>query len=333
MIHEYVHKALLSMDPEKAHTIGKGLMHLPGRPGPFKTEDSRVELFGIELDNPLGLAAGFDKNGTMVKAAHEHGFGWVEIGSVTYKGGRGNEKPRLFRDVENQSLLNRMGLNGDAAWKVRERLEISEADETKYAINIAKTHDPEIMGDRAIDDISNTYDLLKHFGIYTVLNISCPNTREGKTFEEPEPLKELLSNLGSGVARPLLVKLSPNLSEERLDSLMEVTENSGKISGYVCGNTLPSAELPELYDGCGKGGISGQPIKNLAESLVWKVFKRTDEVIIGCGGVNSGRSALALVDQGAGFVQAYTGFIYGGRNFAHDVNRDLLKEIELEAYL
>ncbi len=323
MIFEAVHQFLLSLDAEKAHNIGKKLMRVPFlSPGRYITPKSEVKIFGFKLDNSLGLAAGFDKNGELVNSAHNHGFGWTEIGSVTYMGGQGNQQPRLFRLKEERSLLNRMGLNGDPAEVVAQRLK--RYNSSRFAVNIAKTHNPEIIGDKAIEDVRQSYILLKNLGIYTVLNLSCPNTAEGKTFEDPKCLEELLSAVTrTGRGRPLLVKLSPDLTEKDLDKMMEVAE--GKVQGYVCTNTFPSVTFSDqkYFATYGKGGISGGLIKTSSLSAIANVKKRTNKVIIGVGGLETGADAYSMKKQGADLYQAYSGFVYGGRDFAHNVNNEL----------
>ncbi|MBI4089538.1 MAG: quinone-dependent dihydroorotate dehydrogenase, partial [Candidatus Levybacteria bacterium] len=194
-------------------------------PDEFKTEESKTELFGVEINNPLGLAAGFDKNGELIDSALEYGFGYVEVGSVTYEGGKGNEKPRLFRLHKEKGLLNRMGLNGDPAEIVAERLKTAKSK--AFGVNIAKTHSPDILGDKAIADFVNSYKLLKSFGIYTVINISCPNTREGRTFEDPASLRELLSAISeAGRVKPILLKLSPVIAraDNKLTEVVSIAE-------------------------------------------------------------------------------------------------------------
>ncbi len=324
MIEKLAHWFLFQLDPEQAHEIGKWAMkHKFLAPGEFKTEESKTDLFGVEINNPLGLAAGFDKNGELVDSALEYGFGYIEIGSVTYEGGKGNEKPRLFRLHEEQGLLNRMGLNGDPAEVVAERLK--KARSNAFGVNIAKTHSSDILGDRAIIDIVSSYQLLKTFGIYTVINISCPNTREGRTFEDTSSLKELLSAISEAERnKPLLLKLSPSIAkaDNKLTELVSIAEENN-IDGYVCGNTLPYVH--PVY---GAGGLSGTLLKNQALTLIQEVRKITDKVIIGVGGISTGLDMMTASASGADFFQAYDGFVRGknyGPTFAHHVNSEFYK--------
>src|SRR3989344_2782083 len=174
VVNRLAHKILLRLPAETAHDIGKwGMRRRLFAPGRF-ISDSKNNLFGIEVDNPLGIAAGFDKYAVLQETAREYGFGWIEEGSFTYNGGEGNKKPRLFRLREEKGLLNRMGLNGISSAEAAEIL--AKANQKSFAVNIAKTHNPDIVGDKAFADVIGSYNLLKNLGIYTVLNLSCPNT-------------------------------------------------------------------------------------------------------------------------------------------------------------
>jgi len=326
--------------PETAHAIGKWAMkhrlRAPGRyrvvtervqhsPGSYKVDwPTKYQLFGNSIDNPFGLAAGFDKNGELVDVIRDYGFGFMEVGSVTYRGGKGNPRPRLFR-LENGGLLNRMGLNGDPAVVVADRLK--EYGHAKhYGVNIAKTHDPEIIGDKAIEDIYESYKLLSHLGSYTAINISCPNTREGKTFEEPGALRELLTTLKNwrrSQDAPLVVKLSPTLADEpfAFRKLIAICEDFD-IKGYVACNTLPFTH-PKF----GKGGRSGWMLRDYVRRVVRELnlHKGAGKTIIACGGIEDAVVAAQYNREGADLYQAYSGFVVdrlAGPRFAHRINKD-----------
>ena len=318
MIDKIVHSLLLRLPPETAHNIGKwAIRNKINAPERYSTKELKTTLFGVELDNPLGIAAGFDKNVEVADEIIDYGFGFIELGSITYLGGRGNPEPRLFRLRDEKSLLNRMGLNGDPAEIVFNRLK--KVSHPYFGINIAKTHNPEIIGDKAIEDMVSSYDLLKYFGIYTVLNISCPNTKEGKTFEDPRSLDELLSAvLSRGKGKPLLIKMSPTLTREQLEAIIKVADN--RVDGYVCGNTR-GINHPKY----GKGGLSGQSIRELALNLIYSTRQITKKPIIGVGGIASGKDMFASYLHGANVYQAYTGFIYQGLDFAQKANVDFAR--------
>lgn len=304
---------------ETAHDIGKWAMKKRLLSGGPHVVGSGYKFNGVTLNNNLGLAAGFDKNAELIDHIDHYGFGYVEVGSITYRGGHGNPKPRLFR-VVGDHLLNRLGLNGLPAYRVKENIRASS--KLNYGISIAKTHDPDIMGDKAIDDITETYKLLHTDGLYNVINISCPNTREGRTFEAIEPLTELLASLHSirtDSSVPLLIKLSNSLALAPLETLEDILRVcADKVFGYVISNTLPYNH-PEY----GKGGFSGPWILPNSHRII-KIVKQLDssKFIIGCGGINSAVGAKQLIEAGAQMLQVYTGFVTGrsaGPSFAYDL--------------
>lgn len=321
-------KLLKLLPPERAHAIAKwGMKKKIFAPGWYpksssELEGSAIKLFGKSIANPLGLAAGFDKNGELVDVIEEYGFGFMEVGSVTRGGGRGNPKPRLFR-LEGNMLLNRMGLNGDPAHVVAERL--AAAKSANYGINIAKTHNPDIMGDLAIEDIQQCYKTMMRFGFYHVLNISCPNTREGKTFEDYAALRELLSAIRDidhmPRKTPLLVKLSPTLEREPLDRILQVCGDF-YIDGFVACNTM-SHNHPKY----GKGGLSGPAVYRRGLDVVEMLHQMTLKPVIACGGIASGTDMRCYRDAGAIAFQSYTAFVHGpnaGPMFAHKVLKEYL---------
>lgn len=312
------HLLLTLLDPERAHDIAvRGMLKRRFAPGPYEPEGDnpdifKTHLFGTQINNPIGLAAGFDKNGLLVDVAEDYGFGWVEVGSVTYEGGPGNERPRMFR-VGFRDVMNRMGLNGEPAWMVRERLLMTKSK--AYGVNIAKTHDPAIMGDKAIEDISDTYRLMRDLGAYTVLNISCPNTSDGKTFEDPSALRELLSACKVHRRdRPLLLKISPNIQRDDLDEVMDLSREFN-LSGFICSNTLPWVHKKH-----GKGGRSGDAVRDLSLGLASYVIRHTGHLVIGCGGIFNAVDARQYRQIGCRLLQVYNGFVRGpnaGPRFVH----------------
>lgn len=318
-------KNLLKLLPaETAHNLGKWLMKsLIRAPGVYQTETSQTVLFDTPISNPLGLAAGFDKNGDLVDVISRYGFGFSEVGSVTLQGGRGNKRPRLFR-LDHENLLNRMGLNGEPAEVVCEKLKQAKGI---FGVSVAKTHSPDIMGDAAFRDVLGTYKLVKELGVYTTLNVSCPNTKEGKTFEDPSALCELLAAIkGMGKGKPLVVKLSPValLSDDGLICLnktINVCEDMGVVDGYVVSNTSPAMDVK-----CGKGGISGPVLRTFVPNMIRHIRERApNKWIIAVGGITNGKIMHQYDKLGATVFQAYTGFVHGenyGPDFAHVVLRE-----------
>ncbi len=342
----FLHRLLLHLPPETAHHLGKwAIKHRFQAPGIYVQDDTHTDLFSTVLFNPLGLAAGFDKNGELVNDILHYGFSFIEVGSITYRGGPGNQKPRLFRVREEQSLINRMGFNGDPAIIVAERLH--QTTNPYFAVNIAKTNDDTIIGDEAIKDIVETFKIVKNFGIYIVVNISCPNTKDGKTFEDPKSLESLLRELYTeGKGSPLLLKLSPSLQEYEIEAIIKVAEKpvldeipvrrikddqpdeiptvDTQVDGYICGNSLPTSARPSLFQQYGKGGMTGPIIRSPTRDLIKRVAKYTEKPIIACGGISSGLDMLNIVKETPQVkaFQALTGFIYQGPEFAHLVNQD-----------
>lgn len=311
---------LKMLPPELAHKIGKWAM----KRGLGGIADYNPRFAGLDghrlsemVDCPIGLAAGFDKNGEIVGRIWDYGFGWVEVGSVTAKGGPGNPKPRLFR-VDDGCILNRMGLNGLPVEEVRENLK--GYSRASFAINIAKTHSPDIMGDKAIEDIVHTYKTIGNRGLYTALNISCPNTAEGKTFEDPAALRELIAEIDKiRTPIPLYIKVSPDLSISRVYDIVHIFKDF-QLDGVIACNTMPF-EHPKH----GKGGLSGPMVKRHSLNMV-RTFrsKLPDTTIIGCGGISCGVDILEYEKAGANLFQAYSGFVRGpnsGSSFIRRVAR------------
>lgn len=292
-------------------------------------------IWGLTFKNPIGLAAGFDKNGKIPRAMEALGFGFVEVGSITGDPSIGNPRPRMFRLPKDRAIINRMGLNNDGAKTVVKRLKNKEFS-IPLGINIAKTHDSSVMGDRAIQDYIHSFHEAKKIADYITINISCPNTEEGKTFEDPKALNELLSGLnirGDARVLPTLVKVSSDLSKTELMKLLQVCEEH-QVHGYVACNTsskrdnlmTSSSVLKEI----GKGGLSGPPIAEKGIQIIQWISKATNgqKPIIGVGGIDSFSTALKMMLAGADLLQVYTGLIYEGPSLIKNINHQLVKELK-----
>lgn len=331
-----VRPLLFQLDSESAHHLAHQvavsttpLLH--GLSGCFTYADAdlQVTLFGISLKNPLGLAAGFDKNGKLVSVLGSLGFGFAEIGSVTARATAGNPRPRLFRLPKDEALINRLGLNGDGAQAVAAALEKKQFS-LPIGINIAKTHDPDITGDAAIEDILFSFNQVKNLPVqFITINASCPNTREGQLAE-----KQNLSVIFAEIQKnnptqiPVLVKLSPDSSDELIETIVSAAREFN-LAGYVCGNTTVSRNnlktTVSQIEQIGAGGLSGPPLKQLALKLVACVYKlkSAEQSIIGCGGISTGADAYDYIAAGASAFEVYTGLVYHGPNLPMDVNQEL----------
>lgn len=303
----------------------------------YQVQDRRLhqKIWGLSFSNPVGLAAGFDKNGTTTHLMEALGYGFIEIGSVSANACIGNPKPRSFRLPDDQSLINRLGLNNDGAKTVVKRLK-NNGNRIPVGVNIAKTHDPDIFGEQALKDYAFTFDLVKDVASYITINISCPNTAEGKTFENPELLHSLLSFLKVGNDAsdpPVLIKLSVDLDEESLSRLLDVTEQFA-VSGYVATNTSSGRE--ELRTDktklkkIGKGGLSGVPIRDKSTRIIEQLYQRTkgEKTIIGVGGVFTAEDAIEKIKAGADLLQLYTAMVYEGPSIVKSINKGILTYLE-----
>jgi len=327
---------LFCLDPEDAHALvhrvaalAEPILALLSASLIYRGDDLKVRLAGRELSNPVGLAAGFDKNGSLVHVLGHLGFAFAEIGSVTASPSAGNPRPRLFRLPEDDGLINRLGLNGDGADLVAGRLSVSRLS-LPVGLNIAKTNDPAIQGDRAIEDILYTFKRVKELPLsYVTVNASCPNTREGRLAEKRE-LAIIFAEIqkDNPGKLPVFVKLSPDSSPELLEDIAADAIGHG-LAGYVCGNTTVSRinlrTEPEAVARAGQGGLSGRPLKPLALELCRRLYKvkGPSQQIIGVGGIMSGQDAYDFVRSGASAVEVYTGLVYKGPTLPRQINEEL----------
>ncbi len=334
---------LFQMDPEQAHVLVHWLLKKFGKIAPlvgggsysYLGTDLSCDLFGHSLSNPIGLAAGFDKNGELVEVLGGMGFGFAEIGSVCARATKGNPKPRLFRLPEDEAAINRLGLNGHGADVVAERLQNARFS-LPIGLNIAKTNDPAIAGDAAVADMIYTFNKIRSLPVtYVTVNASCPNTKEG-IVSEGEHMRLLMSELQkfNSTKIPILVKLSPDSTSEFIESIVDAAATF-KIAGFVCGNTTVSRDLlktsVEEISKIGAGGLSGVPLKEKALQLCRTVAgkKKDWQVIIGCGGIFTGKDAFDFITAGASFLEVYTGLIYRGPELPRLICQelsDILKE-------
>ncbi len=328
-MYKLVKPLFFSMDPETAHTqVSGGLKRFSRVWGGkkllrslygFEDKNLERELFGLKFRNPVGLAAGFDKNADYVEEMAALGFGFVEIGTVTPRPQPGNDKPRMFRLTDDEALINRMGFNNQGADVAATRLRfIKNRQDIIIGGNIGKNKDT--PNENAVNDYTYCFDVLFDVVDYFVVNVSSPNTPGLRDLQEKEPLLNILKalqgrNLKNGVSRPILLKIAPDLTDGQLDDIIELVEESG-IAGVVATNTTISREGLRSNPALVKemGGLSGKPLRQRATEVIRYLVTNSSGrfPIIGVGGIHSPADALEKLDAGASLVQLYTGFIYKG---------------------
>lgn len=290
------------------------------------------ELFGLTFDNPVGLAAGFDKNATMFEDLAYCGFGFIEIGTVTPVGQDGNPKPRLFRLKEDQGIINRMGFNNHGVDAAVEQL---KKRKTKLIIggNIGKNK--LTPNEEATSDYVKSFEKLFPYVEYFVVNVSSPNTPNLRSLQEKEPLTELLQtlqdlNAKKEIRKPILLKIAPDLTNEQLDDIIEIVD-AVKLDGVIASNTTISRSNLKTDNGIveeiGAGGLSGKPVRNRSTEVIRYLSTKSNKSfpIIGVGGIHSAEDALEKLDAGADLVQVYTGFIYEGPALMKRINQAILE--------
>jgi dihydroorotate dehydrogenase len=344
-MYRWIRPLLFKLDAETAHQTAirsaKLIQTLPGLDVSTTSANLEQDLFGIHFSNPIGIAAGLDKNAECLPYWARIGCGFAEVGSVSADPAPGNPRPRAFRLPLDRALVNRMGLNNDGAEVVVRRLPVAARRSIPIGINIVKTHRDGLVGNEAIEDFCSCYRAVSPHAGYVTLNVSCPNTADGKTFEEPEFLDALLTALqDTGVKRqPLLVKLSPPgstmIDEGQYSEILSVIL-SHEIDGIVAANTASDREnlrtSKERIQQIGHGGLSGRPMAARSTSLIRFIYRKTDGnvPIIGVGGVDSPDEALKKIRAGASLVQLYTGLVYEGPGLIKRIVRGLARHLDRE---
>ena len=318
----FVRPLLFSMDAETAHHLtirllcGASHFNVALRAlKSFQPPSKPRTVFGLNFPNPIGLAAGLDKNGVALPAWAALGFGFIEIGTVTAKAQPGNPKPRIFRLPEQQALINRLGFNNDGADAIADRLRRLRNDErwpaVPVGINIGKSRATSL--EQAKDDYLYSFRLLQDFADYVTLNVSSPNTPGLRELQEPQRLSELLRAIGNEPAatqKPVVVKISPDLSPAELQRILTVCEDNGVSAIIATNTTLDHSSVPPQLDQA--GGLSGAPLKEKSTALVREIAARSRIPIIASGGICNAASAREKFQAGAQLIQLYTGFVYRG---------------------
>lgn len=338
MYKSLIRPVLFKFDPEEVHHFTFSMLKNFGflthllLPKPIEDKRLEKEVFGLKFKNPVGLAAGFDKNAVLFNELADLGFGFVEIGTVTPKAQAGNPKKRLFRLIEDGGIINRMGFNNDGLEAAITKL---KGNKGKIIIggNIGKNTDT--SPEHYTQDYLQCFEGLHPYVDYFVLNVSCPNVGSHAKLEDVEYLRELITavkeiNRTKTVQKPVLLKIAPDLNHRQLDEIVDLIAET-KIDGVIVSNTSVNREglktSPEVLAQIGNGGLSGKPIRERSTQMIKYLSDKSNRAfpIIGVGGIHSARDAMEKLDAGASLVQLYTGFIYEGPELINDINKELLK--------
>lgn len=332
-----------SFDPEKIHhftfSLVKFTSKIPGLKGLYRSlyvvDDERLErkLFGLTFKNPVGLAAGFDKNAVLYNELANFGFGFIEIGTVTPKAQVGNPKKRLFRLKDDQGIINRMGFNNEGLEAAIDQLKKNKG---KLIIggNIGKNTDTK--PEDYTKDYLECFNALHDYVDYFVLNVSCPNVGSHAKLNDKDYLEELIgavqkSNKTFEKQKPILLKIAPDLNHNQLDEIIELVKETN-LDGVIASNTSTDRTglkvTTDRLEEIGNGGLSGQPIKEKSTKVIKYLSDKSNKAfpIIGVGGIHSAKDALEKIAAGADLIQIYTGFIYEGPSLIKSINKAILNK-------
>lgn len=350
-MYQLVRNFLFKMDPEEAHerTIAalhwaqntSGVLELIRLLYTYQNKRLHIKRWGIEFPNPVGLAAGFDKNAEVYHALTALGFGFVEVGTLTPMAQPGNEKPRLFRLVADEAVINRMGFNNLGAYIASQNLNNYAASDAPIGINIGKNK--VTPNEEAASDYEKCLEMLYPYGHYFVINISSPNTPNLRDLQETESLRKLLGAVRlktqelekRGVPKkPILLKVAPDMSDEHMRDVVQTAVAEG-INGIIATNTTLSREgLTNQSLAEQAGGLSGRPLTTRSTAWVREIYQEVgDKVpIIGVGGIFNGDDAYAKIKAGASLVQVYTGMIYQGPGIVRSINKRLVQLLKRDGF-
>ena len=342
MYKAFIRPILFLFDPEWVHNFTAGALKVFLGPewiqaifrGIYKRNSKELEkeLMGLKFPNPIGLAAGFDKNAEMIGPLASFGFGFIEIGTLTPKAQPGNEKPRLFRLPLDKGLINRMGFNNRGVLSAVDRLKRRKA-QVIIGGNIGKNKNT--PNKEAYKDYEYCLEQLYDVADYFVVNVSSPNTPELRNLQEKEPLKHLLTRLkkrieSKPIVKPLLLKIAPDLTKSQLGDVVEIIKEV-ELDGVIATNTTISRKDletdPRITEAYGGGGLSGKAVRQRSTRIIKTLRDQLgkDIVIIGVGGVFTAEDALEKLEAGADLVQIYTGFIYEGPSLVKNICRGLIE--------
>lgn len=340
-MYKFIKLFLFQFDPERIHYFVTGTLQRAQRmwgvpkliKAAFNLEHPSLEreVFGLKFKNPVGLAAGFDKNGEYIEELANFGFGFIEVGTVTPLPQPGNEKPRMFRLPQDEALINRMGFNNKGVDVLAKKLTLVKRDGLIIGGNIGKNKNT--PNEEAVNDYIKCFDRLFEVVDYFVVNVSSPNTPGLRELQEKEPLKNILNtlqsrNLTHPVAKPILLKIAPDLTNSQLDDIVEIVQET-KIAGVIASNTTISRADLQSGESQKKemGGLSGKPLSKRATEVIRYLSDKSGKSfpIIGVGGIHSAKDAQDKLDAGAALVQIYTGFVYEGPGLVKRILKGLIK--------
>ena len=339
-MYQFLVKPILFLfDPEKVHhftfSLIRTLCKIPLMSsifrGIYSVNDKRLErtVFGLKFKNPVGLAAGFDKDAKLYNELSHFGFGFIEIGTLTPKPQAGNPKKRLFRLKQDEAIINRMGFNNGGVHEAVERLKKNKG--VLIGGNIGKNK--VTPNEEAVEDYKICFEALFPHVDYFVVNVSSPNTPGLRALQDKEPLTKLLTTLQvmnnkKDAPKPILLKIAPDLTNEQLEDIIEIVAET-KIEGVIATNTTISREGLQSEDKGEMGGLSGKPLTNRSTEVIRFLAEKSNKAfpIIGVGGIHSAKDALEKLDAGADLVQLYTGFIYEGPKLIKDINKRILQKM------
>ncbi|QMU63951.1 MAG: quinone-dependent dihydroorotate dehydrogenase [Flavobacteriaceae bacterium] len=341
---------LFLFDPEKVHyftfSMIRFLCKIPLFPEIFRqiytVKNKQLErtLFGLTFKNPVGLAAGFDKDAKLYNELSNFGFGFIEIGTLTPKPQTGNPKKRLFRLEKDSGIINRMGFNNEGVAKAVKRLKQNK--DVLIGGNIGKNKTT--LNENAVADYMSCFHALFDYIDYFVVNVSSPNTPNLRALQDKEPLTNLLhtlmaenqkmsvrptnttsANTRSKIKKPILLKIAPDLTYEQLSDIIEIVKST-QIDGVIAANTTISRDHLQSKNKLEQGGVSGKPLTNRSTEVIRFLSEKSNKAfpIIGVGGIHSAEDALEKIAAGADLIQLYTGFIYEGPQLVKSINKALL---------
>ncbi len=330
---------LFWFDPEEVHYFTfsaiRFISKIPGFSSVFRAiyviEDKRLEteVFGLKFKNPVGLAAGFDKDAVLYNELSNFGFGFIEIGTLTPKAQDGNPKMRLFRLKQDAAIINRMGFNNKGIQAAIEKLNQNKA--VLIGGNIGKNK--LTPNENAVDDYVICFEALYDYVDYFVVNVSSPNTPNLRELQEKEPLTKLLQtlqdlNLARPEQKPILLKIAPDLTDEQLLDIIDIV-NTTKIAGVIATNTTISREGLQSENKLETGGLSGKPLTSRSTEVIRFLSQKSNKSfpIIGVGGIHSAQEAIDKLEAGASLIQLYTGFIYEGPALVKAINKKILESV------